>query len=302
MSEVISFLTSLLGPVAQGLIWGIAAIGVYITFKILDYADMTVDGSICTGAATAVMLIIAGVNVYVAMLCAFIAGCLAGLITAFFNTVFGIPAILSGILTQLALYSINLRIMGKPNQAVPYEADNLLVSSIDNGQTIITTLIIIAVLLAILYWVFGTELGCATRATGCNPNMARAQGINTNIAKTFGLVFSNGLVAFSGALLTQYNGFSDINMGRGAIVICLAAVVIGEVIFGTKHGFVYKLVSVVVGTIIYYLVIHFAIQLGLKTDDMKLITAFIVAIFLAVPYLKSKGFKKSVKKGAREDA
>lgn len=295
-------LSALPGTVAQGLIWGIMALGVYITFKILDYSDLTVDGSLCTGGATAVMLITAGVNVYVAMLCAFIAGCLAGLITAMLNTALGIPPILSGILTQIALYSINLRIMGKPNQSVFVEQFDLIVSLRYVTKTVVVTLIIIAVLLAVLYWIFGTELGCATRATGCNQNMARAQGINTNIAKTFGLVLSNGLVGLSGALLAQFQGFADVNMGRGAIVIGLAAVVIGEVIFGTKRGFVYKMASVITGAVIYYIVYQVVIQLGLSSDDMKLITAAIVAVFLAVPYLKGKYFKKPVKKGVGGNA
>ena len=226
------------GAVAQGLIWGITAIGIYITFRILDIADLTVDGSLCTGGAVCLMMMLSGHNVLISMLVATLAGMLTGLVTGLFHTFMGIPAILSGILTQLGLYSINLKIMGKSNQAINVDKYDLLVSLryIKNvpfyKNTILVVAVVIILLVAILYWFFGTELGCALRATGCNGNMARAQGINTNFSKVLGLMISNGLVGLSGALLSQYQGFADINMGRGAIVIGLAAVIIGEALFG----------------------------------------------------------------------
>ena len=238
MSFLSSLLNALPGAVAQGLIWGLMAIGVYITFRILDVADLTVDGSLATGGAVAVMLIRAGLNAWAALLCAFLAGMLAGFVTGLFHTKCGIPAILAGILTQLSLYSINLRIMGsKANQAVGVDKYDLLVSqryvrsvSLDNPLPLLVVFTV--VLIAVLYWFFGTEKGCSLRATGANPNMARAQGINTNANVVLGLMVSNGLVALSGGLLAQFQGSSDINMGRGAIVIGLAAVIIGEVAFG----------------------------------------------------------------------
>ena len=257
---LLALIGALPGAAAQGLIWGIMAIGVYITFRTLDIADLTVDGTMCTGGAVCIMMMMGGYNVWVAMLAAFAAGMLAGLATGFFHTFMGIPAILSGILTQLALWSVNLKVMGKSNQALNVDKYNLLVSlRYIKGvpffkNTIVIVAIMIVVLIAILYWFFGTELGCSIRATGCNGNMARAQGINTNFNKVLGLMISNGLVALSSALLAQYQGFADINMGRGAIVIGLAAVIIGEAIFSRIfRNFALTLLSVGFGAVIYYL-------------------------------------------------
>ena len=275
MSFLSSLLNALPGAVAQGLIWGLMAIGVYITFRILDVADLTVDGSLATGGAVAVMLIRAGLNAWTALLCAFLAGMLAGFVTGLFHTKCGIPAILAGILTQLSLYSINLRIMGsKANQAVGVDKYDLLVSqryvrsvSLDNPLPLLVVFTV--VLIAVLYWFFGTEKGCSLRATGANPNMARAQ------------------VALSGGLLAQFQGSSDINMGRGAIVIGLAAVIIGEVAFGKVFtNFALKLLAVSIGAVIYYIVLQIVLQLGLNTNDLKLVSALIVAVFLAIPYWK----------------
>ncbi len=301
-------LNALPGAVSQGLIWGIMAIGVFITYKILDVADLTVDGTMCTGGAVFIMATMAGMPIPVALLLAFLSGMAAGLVTGLFHTACGIPAILAGILTQLALYSVNLRIMGKSNQ--PINADNyrLLVSSrnvkvLGLENPILVVGILVVVTIAVLYWFFGTELGSSLRATGSNPNMARAQGINTDFTKVLGLMLSNGLVALSAALLAQYQGFADVSMGRGAIVIGLAAVIIGEVIFGKVfRNFALKLLSVAIGSIIYYAVYQLVIWLGLKGDDMKLITALIVAVFLAIPYWKGKYFAKPVKKGGVKNA
>ena len=289
------------GALAQGLIWAIMAIGVYLTFRILDVADLTVDGTLGLGGAVCIMCMISGMNVWLSLLLAFGAGLLAGLVTGLFHTFMGIPAILAGILTQLSLYSVNLKIMGKANQAINVDKYDLLVSlRYIKGvpfyrNTILIVAVLMVVVIAILYWFFGTELGCSIRATGCNANMARAQGINTNFNIVLGLMLSNGLVALSGALLAQYQGSSDINMGRGAIVIGLAAVIIGEVIFGKVFmNFGLKLFAVSIGAIIYYIVLQIVLQLGLNTNDLKLITALIVAIFLAIPYWKSKMFRHKV--------
>ena len=290
-----ALLNSLPGAVGQGLIWGLMAIGVYLTFRILDVADLTVDGSLATGGAVCVMLIRGGVNPWIAVLAAFIAGALAGLATGFFHTKCGIPAILAGILTQLALYSINLRIMGgKSNQTVSVDKYDLLASQryvreLGLNNPLPLMLLVLAVVIGILYWFFGTEKGCSIRATGANPSMARAQGINTNANIVMGLALSNGLVAFSGGLLAQYQGSADVNMGRGAIVIGLAAVIIGEVLFGKLfRNFALRMLSVGIGAIIYYIVLQIVLQLGLNTNDLKLISALIVAVFLAIPYWKSK--------------
>ena len=307
--NIMALISALPGAAAQGLIWGIMAIGVYITFRTLDIADLTVDGTMCTGGAVCIMMMMSGHNVWVAMLAAFIAGMLAGLATGFFHTFMGIPAILSGILTQLALWSVNLKIMGKSNQALNVDKYNLLVSlRYIKGvpifkNTIVIVAIMIVVLIAILYWFFGTELGCSIRATGCNSNMARAQGINTNFNKVLGLMISNGLVALSSALLAQYQGFADINMGRGAIVIGLAAVIIGEAIFGRIfRNFALTLLSVGFGAVIYYLVLQVVIWIGVDTDLLKMFSAVVVAIFLAIPYWKSRYFAKPVRRGGSEDA
>ncbi len=290
---MLEFIQSLPSPIAQGMIWGIMAIGVYITYKILDFADLTVDGSLGTGGAVLVVLTtLKGVNIYVALIIAFLAGCLAGLATGLLHTKFGIPAILSGILTQLALYSINLGIMGgRANTTISWRNFDLIVSSKTDqlGFTILKCLIIVAAIVAVLYWFFGTELGRSIRATGCNQTMARANGINTDSTKIIGLVISNGIVALSGGLLAQFSGSADINMGRGAIVIGLAAVIIGEVIFGRLFAsFVLRLISAVIGGIIYYIVIAIVLKLGLNANNLKLFSAVFVAIFLAIPYWKTK--------------
>ncbi len=306
MSFLTGLLNSMPSAISQGLIWGIMAIGVYVTYKILDVADLTVDGSLCTGGAMCVILLVNGKPMWLALVCAVLVGMLSGLVTGLFITKFGIPAILAGILTQLALYSVNLHIMGygttsfsKSNLPVSVDKYNLIVSSryvreLSVRNPILVTFIFVAIVIAILYWFFGTELGCSIRATGANVNMARSQGINTDKTKVIGLVISNALVTLSGALLAQYQGFADINMGRGAIVIGLAAVIIGEVIFSKIFkNFALKLFACVIGAIIYYMVIQFVLKLGLSTDDLKLLTALVVAIFLAIPYWNSKHMKGS---------
>ena len=302
--SIVSLLNALPGAVAQGLIWGIMAIGVYITFRILDIADLTVDGTLCTGGAVCIMMMQSGHNVWVSLLVALIAGLLAGMVTGLLHTFMGIPAILAGILTQLGLYSVNLKIMGKSNQAINVDKFDLLVSLryIKNvpiyRNTILLVSVIIVVLIAFLYWFFGTELGCSLRATGCNDRMSRAQGINTDFNRVLGLMISNGLVAFSGALLSQYQGFADINMGRGAIVIGLAAVIIGEALFGKIfHNFGFRLLGVALGSIVYYFVLQIVIWLGIDTDLLKLLSAAVVAVFLAIPYWQSKYFSRPVKRG-----
>lgn len=298
----INLLNALPGACAQGLIWGIMAIGVYITYKVLDIADLTVDGSITTGGATCVMLMLAGFPAWAAMLSALGAGLLAGLVTGLLHTAMGIPALLSGILTQLSLYSINLRIMQKSNQSISVDKYDLLVSLRYIPQAILITAILAVVVIAVLYWFFGTSLGCSIRATGANPNMSRAQGINVDMTKIIGLMTSNGLVALSGALLSQYNGFADVKMGIGSIVIGLAAVIIGEVIFSKIfHNFALKLLSVVLGAIIYYIVLQFVFWFGLNPDYLKLLTAVVVAVFLAVPYWKRKYFTKPAVPAAKKE-
>lgn len=300
------FLNALPGAVGQGLIWGIMAIGVYITFRVLDFADLTVDGTLATGGAAMTMSLMADCNVYVALLIAFAAGCLAGLVTGILNTAFGIPPILAGILTQLALYSINLRILGKANQPVSGYKYDLICSMTKLNQALIVATIFVLVIIALLYWFFGTEIGHAIRATGTNMDMARANGININSTKIIALVLSNGLVALAGGLLAQYQGYADINMGRGAIVIGLAAVIIGEVLFGKIFkNFALKLLSVAIGGIIYYIVMQFVINLGLNTDDLKLLTAAVVAVFLGIPYIKGRYQEthiKTAKKEVKENA
>lgn len=296
-----SFLNTLPGAVVQGLIWGIMAIGVYITFKILDIADLTVDGSMVTGACVCAVLVVAGVNVWIAMLAAIIAGMLAGLLTGIFHTLMGIPAILAGILTQLILWSVNLKILGKANIGVSARAYSVAVTQLYKGTAILVVLGICAVIIGVLYWFFGTEIGASLRATGCNQSMSRAQGINTNKNKILGLVISNGIVALSGAVLMQYQGAADINMGRGAIVIGLAAVIIGEAIFGKiSQNFAVRLVGVLGGGVIYYIVYQTVIFLGLDTDLLKMLSAIVVAIFLAVPYWKRKHSKMKPKNTEKE--
>lgn len=313
------FLTALLksmpGAAGQGLIWGIMAIGVYITYRILDVADLTVDGSLGTGGAVCVLLALNGVNIWLAVLCAMLAGMLAGLVTGLLHTRCGIPAILAGILTQLALYSINLRILGwgtdagtQATLAIRVDKFNLLVSARyvrDAGlnNPLLLLAVLVAGVIAALYWFFGTELGCALRATGSNPSMSRAQGINTDRTKVLGLMLSNGMVALSGALLAQYQGNASVDMGRGAIVIGLAAVIIGQVIFGKVfRNFALKLLSAVFGAIIYYVVIQIVLRLGLDSNDLKLLTALVVAVFLAIPYWKSRYFRVGAKMGGIRNA
>lgn len=297
------------GAVAQGLIWGVMAIGLYITYKVLDYADLTVDGTMATGGAVCIMLMMQGVNTWVALLCAVLAGMLAGMVTGLLHTCMGIPAILAGILTQLSLYSINLTVMaGKANQAVSATKYDLIVSSryvkeLSLRNPIFITILALAALIGVLYWFFGTELGCAIRATGSNPAMSRAQGINTNFNIVLGLAVSNALVALSGALLSQYQGFADVGMGRGAIVIGLAAVIIGEAVFSKIfRNFALRLLGVALGSILYYLVLQTVIWLGIDTDLLKLLSAIVVAIFLATPYWKGKYFSKPMKRGGNSNA
>lgn len=282
------------GAIAQGLIWGIMAIGVYITYKVLDLADLTVDGSMATGGAVCVMLMLNGVNVWIALLCSIAAGMLAGLLTGVFHTAMGIPPILAGILTQLSLYSINLAIMDfKANQGINVTKYSLIVSQrnvrlLDLSNPIFIALLFLTAVIGILYWFFGTELGSSLRATGANEAMSRAQGINTKKAKILGLMISNGIVALSSAMLAHYQGFVDVNMGRGAIVIGLAAVIISEVIFGKLFiNFALKLVGVALGAVIYYIVIQIVLWLGLNTNLLKLLSALIVAVFLGIPYWKA---------------
>ncbi|NCE64769.1 ABC transporter permease [Pseudoflavonifractor sp. 524-17] len=316
---MVDFINALPGAVSQGLIWGILAAGVYITYKILDIADLTVDGSFCTGGAAFVVLFAGGANLWAALLAAALAGMAAGFATGILHTVCGIPAILAGILTQLGLYSVNMAIMGMKatvaiNVTNPDVLDQLLVSlrfvqDVAKGarplwrHPIFVVGLFTAAIIALLYWFFGRELGAALRATGANPNMARAQGINTDFCKVLGLMISNGLVALSGGLLVQYNSACEIQMGRGAIVIGLAAVIIGQVIFGKIfRNFALKLLSVVLGAILYYIVIQAVLAMGLNPNYLKLLSALVVAVFLSVPYWKGKYFSKPVKREGAKHA
>ncbi len=290
-------LNAMPGAAAQGLIWGIMALGVYITYKILDLADLTVDGSMVTGMAVCAMLMAAGWNVWPAMLIAVLAGMACGLVTGIFHTLMGIPAILAGILTQLILWSVNLKIMGKANQALPARKFDVLISQLEKYHALVILALFCVVIITLLYGFFGTKFGSAFRATGCNEKMARAQGINTNMHKVVGLALSNGVVALAGALLAQYSGKADINDGRGAIVIGLAAVIIGEVLISKlPQNYIVRMAGVVLGGIIYYIVYQTVIFLGLDTDLLKMLSALVVAIFLAVPYMKTTYFTKSKKK------
>lgn len=304
----LALLRSLPGACAQGLIWGLLALGVYITYKLLDFADLTVDGSMATGGAVAVMLIRAGMNPWLALIFAFLAGMAAGFITGMLHTSLGIPGILASILTQISLYSINLNILGSSNQAVSVDKYSLVVSlryisdsTASKIRMFTTCILFCVVLVAILYWYFGTEQGHAIRATGCNRQMARAQGINTDFHTVLALMISNGLVGLSGGLYAQYQGAADVNMGRGAIVIGLAAVIIGDVLFGKmcagkKIAFAYTLLSVIAGAILYYIVLSVVLWLKFPSDDLKLFSAIVVAIFLSIPYLKAKHSRKGVAK------
>lgn len=298
---MLDYLNSLWPAGAQGIIWGIMAIGVYITYRVLDIADLTVDGSICTGAAVCAVMTISGAPMWLALLVAFIAGALSGLVTGVFHAFMGIPAILAGILTQLILYSVNLKIMGAANRALPPTKYDLLISRPDIFKTLVIVSLIALFLIALLYVFFGTEFGSSIRATGANLSMSRAQGINTDFNKIFGLAMSNGIVAFSGALLAQYQGNSDINMGKGAIVIGLAAVIIGEALFGwlSRNNFALKLIAIVLGGIVYYIVYNTVIFIGLDADLLKMLSAILVAIFLAVPYWRKKYFSGAMNVEAR---
>ncbi len=299
------------GGVAQGLIWGILALGVYLTFRILNFADMTCDGSFALGGSVTVMLILGGCDPLAALLVAILCGICAGLVTGILHTVLGIPDILAGILTQISLYSINLNIMGKSNQAVPVGQVQLFFTSNIRylGQTIVTTLLLDVIIIAAVYWFLGTEMGSAVRSTGINPNMSRAQGINTKLMKVITLAVSNGFIALAGGIMSEYQGFADVKMGQGAIVIGLAAVIIGEVlaeaIFGKRLGFVLRLSFVFIGAVVYYLVYVFVLWLKFPADDMKLLTAIVVAVFLAVPYLKgmsNTSFKALARRNAKLEA
>ena len=277
------------GATAQGLVWGVMALGVYVTYKLPDIADLTVDSSLCTGGATSAVLILMGMHPLLSLVFAVFAGMLAGLVTGFLHTRLRIPAILAGILTQLGLYSINLRIMGKSSVALLRQP---VVISLGNiPMALLIGVLVAAAVVAVMYWFFGTELGCAIRATGNNRKMVRAQGVNTDTMKIIGLVLSNGLVGLAGGLLAQYQGSANINMGRGAIVIGLASVIIGEVIFGARFNFAYQLGSIVAGSVIYQIVIAFVLQLGLSTEDLKLFSAVTVALALSVPALQKKFLK-----------
>ena len=301
-----TLMNALPGAIAQGMIWGIMAIGLYITYNVLNFSDLTVDGTMATGGAVCIMLMMQGVNVWIALLCAIIAGMLAGLVTGLFHTGMGIPGILSGILTQLSLYSINLVIMGgKANQAVSVSKYDLIVSSryvreLSLRNPIFITAVVVLILIAVLYWFFGREVGAALRSTGANEAMSRAQGLNTNVYKIIGLMLANGIVALSSAMYSRYQGFVDVNMGRGAIVIGLAAIIISNVIFGKLFtNFAAKLFAVVIGAVLYYIVIQVVLWLGLDTNLLKLLSALVVAMFLALPYWKGK---IHLKKGGRAHA
>ncbi|MDD6194438.1 MAG: ABC transporter permease [Lachnospiraceae bacterium] len=306
--DIATLFSAMPGNVAQGIIWGIMALGVFMTFKLLNFADLTVDGSFATGGAVAVILITGGWSVPAALIMATLAGVLAGMATGILHTVFGIPDILAGILTQIALYSVNLNIMtGKANVAVSVDKYNLLVSLRFVPKTILVASIFAIALISLMYWYFGTSQGCAIRATGNNPAMSSAQGININLMKVITLALSNGVVALSGGLMAQYQGFADINMGRGAIVIGLAAVIIGEVlghaIIGKRMNFIIRMLFVILGGIVYYIVIGIVLWLRMPTNDLKLFTAIIVAIFLAVPYLRGQArssFRKAARKGGQK--
>lgn len=281
------------GALSQGILWGLMALGVYITFRLLDIADLTVDGSFATGGAVCAVCLVNGVNPVLVLILSTIAGFIAGFVTGLLHTKCQIPAILAGILTQIGLYSINLRIMGRSNTPL-LQYDNIfeglenLTGLSNNWIVLIIGLIVTVLVILILYWYFGTEIGSSIRATGNNEQMVRALGVNTNVTKTLGLMISNGLIALSGALVTQQQGYADVRMGIGAIVIGLASIVIGEVIFGHKGAFGTRLTSIVVGSVIYRIIVAVVLQLGLNTDDLKLLTAILVAIALTVPIVMNK--------------
>ena len=297
-------LNAIPGALAQGLIWGVMAIGVYITYKVLDIADLTVDGSLCTGAAVCTMLLLAGHSPWIAMLCAVLAGLLAGTVTGLLHVLLGIPPILAGILTQMVLWSVNLKILGKANQALPARSIDVLLTQMNIPAALPVLLGWAAVLVTLLVLFFSTELGCALRATGCNPVMSRAQGVNTGLMKVIGLALSNAVVAMSGGLLCQYQGYTDVNMGRGAVVIGLAAVVIGQAVLG-RHGghMAAQLGGVVLGAVIYYIVYQVIIFAGFDTDLLKMFSAVVVAVFLGVPHIRDQIRTNSrIKKGGPRHA
>ena len=302
MDMILNWLGTLPGAAIQGLVWGLMAIGLYITYRILDVADLTVDGSICTGAAVCAVLLTNGVNIWIAMFVALLAGMLAGFITGIFHTTFGIPAILAGILTQLMLWSVNLLIMsGRSTVAITRlkYADKVLISSSTSEvyRTIVILAVFVAAIVALLYWFFGTALGSSLRATGNNLEMSRAQGINTNFTKVLGLSLSNGIVALAGALLAQQQGQAEINMGRGAIVIGLAAVIVGESLCPKLiTNFSIRLLCIVGGAIIYWFVFQTVVFIGLPSELLKMLSALVVALFLGVPYVKKTHFSKKKKK------
>ena len=282
----------LLPTISQGLLWSLLALGVYITFRVLDIADLTVEGSFPLGASVAVTLLVKDVIPVTAILAAALAGGVAGVITGLLHTKLRIPALLAGILTMIALYSVNLRIMGKANiSLLGKETAFTLVESnlgVAYSQAVLLVGLISCVLFSVLmYWFFGTEIGAAIRATGFNPQMIRAQGVDTNIMLLIGLFFSNALVAVAGSLVAQSNGFADVGMGVGTIVIGLASVIIGEVLFGTR-SFKNSLISVILGSIVYRLVIAIVLQMGMPPNDLKLFTAVLVAIALSLPMVKGK--------------
>ena len=288
-----SILLAMQGALSQGILWGLMALGVYITFRLLDIADLTVDGSFATGGAVCAVCLVNGVDPVLSLILSTIAGFIAGFVTGFLHTKCQIPAILAGILTQIGLYSINLRIMGRSNTPL-LQYDNIfeglenLTGLSNNWIVLIIGLIVTILVIVILYWYFGTEIGSSIRATGNNEQMVRALGVNTNVTKTLGLMISNGLIALSGALVTQQQGYADVRMGIGAIVIGLASIVIGEVIFGHKGAFGTRLTSIVVGSVIYRIIVAVVLQLGLNTDDLKLLTAILVAIALTFPIVMNK--------------
>ncbi len=292
-------INSLPGAISQGLIWGLMAVGLFITYKVLDFADLTVDGSICTGACVCAALLLNGVNIWICLLLAFLSGALAGMLTGLFHTATGIPPILAGILTQLILWSLNLKILGKANAAISSRNYDVIITQLNIPMAILVSALFCAAVIGILYFFFGTELGCALRATGDNERMSMAQGINVKFCKVLGLMISNGVVALSGAILAQYQGFADINMGRGAIVIGLAAIIIGQtVVSKISRNFAVQLLGAVIGGIAYYLVYTFVIWLGLDTDLLKMLSAIVVALFLAAPYLKKEYFSKGAARKA----
>ena len=304
--DFMSFLNALPGNIAQGIIWGLMGLGVFITYKLLHFADLSVDGSFATGGAVTAIMLINGCPIWVAMLVAVAAGLLAGLVTGLLHTLLGIPDILSGILTQIALYSINLNIMGKSNLPISYRNYSLVISASNINMAIIIALIVVAIVIVAMYWYFGTEQGTTIRSTGSNPAMSKAQGININFTKVIALALSNAVVAFSGSIFSQYQGFADVNMGSGAIVLGLAAVIIGEVlgeaIFRKHINFIIRLIFVIVGGILYYIAMGIVLWLKMPTDDTKLFTAIIVAIFLAVPNIRSRAtnsFKKVAKQNSK---